>query len=252
MTVLLLKLAGPFQSWGSDSRFTERKTQHEPTKSGVIGLVAAALGRRREDPVDDLASLRFGVRIDQPGTYERDFQTEHTCAWDKDAQRWPFKGSLPLSHRYYLSDAVFVAALEGDQALLRSCAEALEHPAFPLFLGRRSCPPSCKVLLGIEEHATLLEALGYVSWQATDRYRHRWSVREKEEIELEILYDKGPDNQGEGYDVGQQDVPISFSQVYRQYAWRTVAHTSAIVRNPSFVASVPEHDPLKALDGMVV
>ena len=78
MSVLLLKLAGPLQSWGADSRFTERKTRHEPTKSGVIGLLAAALGRRRTEPVDDLASLCFGVRIDQPGYYECDFQTEHT------------------------------------------------------------------------------------------------------------------------------------------------------------------------------
>ncbi len=77
MTVLLLKLAGPLQSWGSESRFTERGTRHEPTKSGAIGLFAAALGRRRTDSVDDLASLEFGVRIDQPGSFEGDFQTEH-------------------------------------------------------------------------------------------------------------------------------------------------------------------------------
>ena len=75
MAVLLLKLAGPLQSWGSASRFTDRGTQHEPTKSGVVGLLAAALGRRRTASVDDLASLRFGVRIDQPGTLQDDFQT---------------------------------------------------------------------------------------------------------------------------------------------------------------------------------
>ena len=55
MATLLLKLAGPLQSWGSDSRFTETKTRHEPTKSGVIGLLAAALGRRRTEDVSDLA-----------------------------------------------------------------------------------------------------------------------------------------------------------------------------------------------------
>ena len=146
MAVLLLKLAAPLQSWGSDSRFAERKTQHEPTKSGVIGLVAAALGRRREDSIDDLAALRFGVRIDQPGNIERDFQ-------DGRGLRWPIKDSLPLTYRYYLSDAVFVAALEGDGPFVQTCTEALEHPVFPLFLGRRSCPPSCKVLLGVEEHS---------------------------------------------------------------------------------------------------
>ncbi|WP_282710293.1 type I-E CRISPR-associated protein Cas5/CasD [Lancefieldella sp. Marseille-Q7238] len=248
MAVLLLKLAGPLQSWGSNSRFTERKTQHEPTKSGVIGLVAAALGRRRKDPVNDLVSLRFGVRIDQPGTYERDFQTEHTRTWDKEAKCWVFKDSLPLSHRFYLSDAIFIAAFEGDSNLVHTCAEALEHPVFPLFLGRRSCPPSCKVLLGIEEHATLLETLSSVPWQATDSYRHRWNIREKEEIKLEILYDKGFDDYGEGYDVVQQDVPVAFSQTYRQYSWRTVSHATTTVKNPSYKPQRIEHDPLVTID----
>ena len=251
MAVLLLKLAGPLQSWGSDSRFTERKTRHEPTKSGVIGLVAAALGRRREDPVDDLASMRFGVRIDQPGTYERDFQTEHTRAWDKDARRWSFKDSLPLSHRYYLSDAVFVAAFEGDGELVYTCAEALEHPVFPLFLGRRSCSPSCKVLLSVEEDTTLLEALRSVPWQATKWHRHQRRLRNQATVELEILYDKCPDDQGKGYDVSQQDVPVSFSQAYRQYTWRTVAHATATVKNPSYRPHQAEHDPLAAIDGVV-
>ena len=47
MSTLLLRLAGPMQAWGADSRFDIRKTNREPTKSGVIGLLAAALGLRR-------------------------------------------------------------------------------------------------------------------------------------------------------------------------------------------------------------
>lgn len=44
MATLLLRLAAPLQSWGSDSKFETRKTGREPTKSGVVGLLAAALG----------------------------------------------------------------------------------------------------------------------------------------------------------------------------------------------------------------
>lgn len=47
MATLLLRLAAPLQSWGSDSKFETRKTDREPTKSGVVGLLAAALGLRR-------------------------------------------------------------------------------------------------------------------------------------------------------------------------------------------------------------
>jgi CRISPR system Cascade subunit CasD len=251
MTVLLLKLAGPLQSWGSQSRFSERGTQHEPTKSGVIGLLSAALGRRRTEPVDDLASLKFGIRIDQPGSFEDDFHTEHKRKWDADSCRWltdtSKSGSLPLTHRYYLSDAVFVAAFEGDANLLRKCAEALDAPAFPLFLGRRSCPPSCRVFLDLFDTSSLLEALQEHPWEASERYQRSWRYRDKEFVDLEILCDKQAVENGEGYDVSQRDVPISFSQEHRQYSFRMVSHATAHVRNPSYVEQTPDHDPWSAL-----
>lgn len=247
MAVLLLKLAGPLQSWGSSSRFAERGTRHEPTKSGVVGLLSAALGRRRTDPVDDLASLRFGVRIDQPGLFEGDFQTEHKRKWSQKHQRWVSNGSLPLTHRHYLADAVFIAAFEGDPSLLHECEKALDAPAFPLFLGRRSCPPACRVLLGVSEDESLLEALRAQPWEATERYRARREFREKEFVDLEVLYDKQDEEDGEGYDVTQRDVPISFSQEHRQYSFRTVSHTTATVRNPAFADMKMSHDPWAAL-----
>ena len=44
MTVLLLRLAGPLQAWGVKSRFTVRSTELEPTRSGIIGMLAAGIG----------------------------------------------------------------------------------------------------------------------------------------------------------------------------------------------------------------
>ncbi|MEV8534666.1 type I-E CRISPR-associated protein Cas5/CasD [Streptomyces sp. NPDC051211] len=73
--VLLVRLAAPLQSWGAGSRFSHRDTHSRPTKSAVIGLCAAALGRDRTDPVDDLARLQFGVRADHPGTPVRDYHS---------------------------------------------------------------------------------------------------------------------------------------------------------------------------------
>lgn len=150
MSTLLLRLAGPMQSWGTDSKFDVRRTQREPSKSGVIGLVAAALGISRQDrqALATLACLRFGVRVDREGTLLRDYHTAHTE-----------KGSAYVTNRYYLADAVFVAGLEGeDGALLEKIGEALASPAFPLYLGRRSCPPTGRVFLGIS-HKHLEEAL---------------------------------------------------------------------------------------------
>lgn len=138
MSTLLLRLAGPMQSWGTRSRFNERDTDLEPSKSGVLGLVCAALGRDRADPIGDLADLCMGVRVDRQGVLRRDYQT---------AQMYdPKKGYIPsdtsLSNRYYLSDAAFLVGLEGDRSLLETIHYALKNPQWTLYLGRKSYPPS--------------------------------------------------------------------------------------------------------------
>ena len=73
MSTLLLRLAAPLQTWGINSKFDIRKTEREPSKSGVVGLLSAALGRRRDEPVDDLNALKFGVRSDKEGELLKDF-----------------------------------------------------------------------------------------------------------------------------------------------------------------------------------
>ena len=70
MPTLLLRLVGPMQSWGTTSRFDQRDTGKEPSKSGVVGLLAAALGIDRENWTDlePLTRLSMGVRHDRPGS----------------------------------------------------------------------------------------------------------------------------------------------------------------------------------------
>lgn len=72
---LLLHLHGPLQAWGARSRFNSRSTEPAPTKSAVIGLLAAALGRPRGTVIADLAELVLTVRVDRPGRVLRDFHT---------------------------------------------------------------------------------------------------------------------------------------------------------------------------------
>ena len=135
MATLLLRLAAPLQAWGADSKFETRKTNREPTKSGVIGLLAAALGLRRDESegLARLTGLRFGVRVEREGQLLVDYHTAKT----QDE-----KNSY-VTYRHYLQDAVFLAGLESeDTALLLQLQDALQHPVFPLYLGRRSCPPA--------------------------------------------------------------------------------------------------------------
>jgi len=139
---LLLRLAGPMQAWGTQSRFDVRDTGHEPSKSGVIGLIAAALGRPRNEPIDDLVHLRMGVRVEREGTIKRDFHTALNVAKSHGGKP---KDCEP-SHRYYLADAEFLVGLQTtkpqDLQTLQKIQNALQNPAWQLYLGRKAFVPS--------------------------------------------------------------------------------------------------------------
>lgn len=146
MPTLLMRLVGPLQSWGTASRFDERDTQLEPSKSGVLGLLCAALGRDRAEPVDDLARLRMGVRVDREGALMRDYQTATGVLVAATAK--PDLNRTVVSPRFYLSDAGFLVGLEGgDSALLERLNAALRAPRWPLALGRKAFVPSKPVWL---------------------------------------------------------------------------------------------------------
>ncbi len=156
---LLLRLAGPLQSWGTHSKYLQRDTARFPTRSGVIGMLAAGLGRPRGASLDDLTALSMTVRVDRPGVVLPDFHTvggglpaDETVITVNGAYRTEGKGTL-VSKRHYLADASFTVALTSDdEVLLQSCAAALSTPRWPLYLGRRSCPPEGPILLGTVEN----------------------------------------------------------------------------------------------------
>jgi CRISPR system Cascade subunit CasD len=165
---LVMRLAGPLQSWGVSSRFSIRETLTEPSKSGVIGLVCAALGwdraadthpiAGRARTLADLAALRFGVRVVREGVVRRDYHTAQNVLRAKAKLR-PGKptpdGDLQetvLSERYYLSDAYFLVGFESDELpLLLALDAALAAPYWPLRLGRKAFVPSLPVRLSTGE-----------------------------------------------------------------------------------------------------
>lgn len=141
MATLMLRLVGPMQSWGTTSRFDERDTGKEPSKSGVLGLVAAALGIDRENWADlePLCQLRMGVRHDRPGVPKRDYQTAQQVI-SADGSKIH---DTAVTTRHYLADAAFLVGLSGDdRTLLDRIHAALADPVWPLALGRKSYVPS--------------------------------------------------------------------------------------------------------------
>ncbi|TDC73913.1 type I-E CRISPR-associated protein Cas5/CasD [Streptomyces hainanensis] len=239
MSVLLLRLAGPLQAWGSTSRFARRSTENAPTKSGVLGLLAAAQGRPRDADLSDLGALWFGVRVDQPGTRLRDFHTAHHAESDK---------AMPLSERFYLADAVFVAGVEGEPALVDALDEAVRRPAFLPYLGRRSCPPAQPVDLGVRAGVDLVQALEREAWHASAWHQRRAQATARGgAVPLDLLLECAP---GEEPEFTLRDAPISFDPRHRRYGLRGLTSRTVEAPMPSPSPAGPRppaHDPVELL-----
>ena len=146
---MVLLLTGPLQSWGGPGAgIYERGTESMPSLSGIIGMVANALGRKRLEPIEDLAAgATLAVRADRPGTATDDYHTVGTPGrYAINAEGKHLRNSVP-TRRWYLQDAAFLAVYTPppDGLPAGEVLDALRSPARPLYLGRRSCPPSERV-----------------------------------------------------------------------------------------------------------
>lgn len=235
MSTLLLRLAGPLQSWGTESKFDIRKTDRYPSKSGVVGLLASALGMRRDADLSRLTAMRFGVRVDSGGELLRDL---HTVRKDEKTSY--------LTTRFYLSDAVFLAGFESDdEALLREIDDALRSPAFPLFLGRRSCPPVLPLALGLREDP-LFDALSNEPCCLSDHARDLWRKKHSAAQKLRVIIDAS--GGGDEAAAVLKDLPISFSQERREFAFRPAVEFYVPLGDGWGEPTETEHDAMSAID----
>lgn len=252
MSTLLLRLAGPLQSWGDDSKFKTRRTYSVPTKSGVVGMLAAALGlpRTADQDIQHLSeSLKMGIRVDQPGEIIEDYHvmikphaktrnvsnvTRRLMNLESTTKT---KKVTDVSKREYLSDAIFTVGLESkDINLLKRLDYALHHPVYPLFLGRRACPPTLPLALGIRNTA-LVPSLQNEPWQAAD-----WRQKQLDS-DLRLVVETS--NPGSHPFYRLKDVPLSYSPIHRRYAYRCAAEWDSVqIKNDPIET---EHDAFSEL-----
>jgi CRISPR system Cascade subunit CasD len=246
MSTLLLRLAGPMQAWGTQSRFSIRDTGLEPSKSGVIGLLCAALGKPRDEKLNDawptleqLAALRMGVRVDGEGSMKADYHT--TGGTHRRGEVYGiYRASGDISRdpvvstRYYLADADFLVGLEGNPDLLARLNEALAEPKWQLYLGRKSFVPAVPPRLpdrppfgpGLRDEP-LLDALTNYPYFHDGRAGNDLPER------LRLVVD-APDSPGGEV---RRDVPLSFSVRrfgVRYVETRWIDKTAEVLRDVSF------------------
>lgn len=163
---LLLWLESPLQSWGADSLFGRRDTQRFPTKSGVIGLLLAAMGAQgpQRQLLEHMSGQKHRVfsfkKKGQTKALLRDFHMVGSGYDSKDPWMRLFipktaegkpavGGGTKMTFRYYLQDAYFAVVCEGAEQMIDQVAAALKNPVYDLYLGRKTCVPTDFIYRGV-------------------------------------------------------------------------------------------------------
>jgi CRISPR system Cascade subunit CasD len=175
---LLFRLCGPMAAWGGMAVGEYRPAESHPSRSAVFGLVAAALGIRREETAL-LKHLQEGYQmaalVNAPGNLIRDYHTTQVPSETTKKQAWPFatrreEVSVPrddlntiLSTREYFCDTLYTICLwlahDAPPYPLSALAEALRSPKFVPYLGRKSCPVCLPLQPQVVHAESLREAM---------------------------------------------------------------------------------------------
>jgi CRISPR system Cascade subunit CasD len=220
MKFLSLFLRAPLQSWGVSAKFGERTSLSFPTRSGVIGILAAASGVDRSDSawLNKVKDLSLRVLIFTPGQRLSDYHTVgggYTIKNSRSRRHISPKaeGGTPktvLTTREYLQDAVFGAIIGGeDHVLLDALAAAIQNPVWGIWLGRKSCIPTEPLFAGVFSDIGDAEAALLARVEATTAYVQENPIHK---IILEVPADEGEEV--------WHDIPLNFAT--RTFAARAI------------------------------
>jgi CRISPR system Cascade subunit CasD len=184
---LLLWLEAPLQSWGADSKFGRRDSLDFPTKSGIAGLLLAALGASGEqrELLGEIAGLRQTVIsytrkksesvADKGPSMLRDFHMVGSAYDDRDPWQTlmiPKKrdglkavgGGVKMTYRYFIQDGRFAVVVEVPAVRASTFSEALSSPVYEVYLGRKCCAPTDLIFRGVfDDEAAAISAAAEIA-----------------------------------------------------------------------------------------
>jgi CRISPR system Cascade subunit CasD len=218
---LLLRLAGPMQSWGEHSAFGERDTLAFPSRSGLVGMFAAAQGVGRDEGLERYDGLRLLVRVDARGVRMTDFHTvggglprERTVPTAEGKRRSEGTTTI-VTRRAYLADAVFTVAVTGPGT--EDIGRSLLSPHWQTYLGRRSFVPDPLLVLRVQA----LDPEHELRTAVPLPRRRVPAGQETVEVELVSEQVSADATVTDGRTV-LNDVPRSFASAHRRYTSREV------------------------------
>ena len=224
MKYVLLWLEGPLQSWGYDSRFGRRESLNFPTKSGVLGIILAAMGAGGEqrELLAQLSQYRQTVlsyaRLSGSKPVQlRDFHMvgsgyDTSDKWQNllvpknELGKASDGGGSKITHRAYIQDGAFAIVIEADEEMAQQIESAIQEPVWDISLGRKSCPPSDIVYRGVFDDSE--SACTFADGIAQEKNRQRKFV----------VYDE---ERNDGDQLTLTDVPVQFG-IQKRYRERTV------------------------------
>ena len=230
MKYVLLWLEGPLQSWGYDSRYGRRESLNFPTKSGVLGLVLAAMGAGGEqrELLSELSQYRHTVMsyIRAASTSPVQLRDFHMVGSGYDtSDKWQnllvpktedgkssVGGGSKITHRAYIQDGAFAVVVEADDQMASRIAAAIQDPVWDISLGRKSCPPSDIVFRGVFEDSE--SACTFADEIAQEKNRQKGFM----------VYDEV---HADGEQLTLSDVPVQFG-IKKLYQDRTVTVVSVV------------------------
>lgn len=214
---LLLYLDAPMQAWGCSSRFNRRTTASWPVKSGIVGMLCAAMGIVRDDEAGIARIAALAMKIYTLKNDGRRLMDYHTVGggYDPKTERQYMSnkagGGSPdpvLTDREYLLDCKFGVVLSGNEDVVKQCAAALENPKWGVWFGRKCCLPAARICEGIFDSIEAAEVcLHEIAME------NRWKTKGWRVVREAEHFDDGTDS--------LMDVPLNF--VTRQYRTRRIA-----------------------------
>lgn len=217
---LVFRLYGPFASWGAAAVGEERPTAQIPSRSALLGLLAAALGIKREDETSLRAlqaSVCFGIKKLSAGSLLRDYHTTQVpprrnkvVHLTRRAELHGDKQETILSQRDYRCDGLWVVAVwltEKSAYTLSDLQKVLQRPVYTLYLGRKSCPVAAPLAPVICTSSSLKEALDHSFPFLTRSHKEdRWRLQR----------DKWVSYHWEGQ---QHTLGVDSSRIMRSLSW---------------------------------
>lgn len=229
MKTITIRLTSPLQSYGNEASFAQRTSYNFPSKSAVIGMIAAALGYHRQDHrISTLAALSFACRLDQPGKMLTDFQT---VEWKK--------GKRKITYRNYLQDASFIVAIGGQNRTIDEIKLALRKPHFQLYLGRRANIPAGVLKISEFQDKNPVTVLQELPWQAAKWYQRKCK---HQLVNVKVIGDVALLSTETNQVNLTKDEVVTFNQMNRNHVFRAVGSIWVGLKNIYFEGKESEHD----------